>query len=108
MAQGNEITVTGIVLEEAQTISLGEVCRSCDVTAEYVIALVDEGLLEPLGRQPAEWQFPVAAVPRIHVAMRLQQDMALNLPGVALALDLLDEMQALRSRVRVLERLLRG
>ena len=36
-------------------------------------------------------------------AHRLQRDLGLNLAGVALALELLDEIEALRSRISALE-----
>ena len=35
--------------------------------------------------------------------MRLQRDLDLNLAGTALALDLLDELEQLRERLRALE-----
>ena len=38
-----------------------------------------------------------------NVTSRLERDFALNTPGVALALDLLDEIDDLRSRLRSLE-----
>jgi chaperone modulatory protein CbpM len=42
-------------------------------------------------------------VRRARRALRLQRDLDLNLAGAALALDLLDEVEILRERVRVLE-----
>ena len=103
MAQRKNLTVT--VLEEEDRLTLGEVCRACDVSAEYVIQLVDEGLIEPLGEEQTRWYFSATVVRRVHTARRLQQDMEINLPGVALALDLLDEVQELRNRVGALEQL---
>ncbi|WP_303905294.1 chaperone modulator CbpM [Thiohalomonas denitrificans] len=101
MTQRKNLTVT--VLEEEDRLTFGEVCRACDVSAEYVIQLVDEGLLEPLGEEPIQWSFSATVVQRVRTARRLQQDMEINLPGIALALDLLDEVQGLRNRVRALE-----
>lgn len=104
---GREImAITGIVLDESTSVTLGELCRGCGISAEFVFNLVAEGLLEPAGRDPTRWRFPAEDVTRVQAALRLQRDMELNLPGAALALDLLDEVQRLRSRVRTLERLL--
>jgi len=36
------------------------------------------------------------------VALRLQRDLGLNLAGAALALELLDEVEALRAQLRVM------
>jgi chaperone modulatory protein CbpM len=41
---------------------------------------------------------------RLHRALRLQQDLEVNLPGIALTMNLLEELDELRSRIRVLER----
>jgi len=38
------------------------------------------------------------AIKRILVACKLQHDLRVNLPGAALALDLLEEIEKLRSR----------
>ncbi len=43
------LTVT--VFEGEDRLSFGEVCRACDVSAEYIIQLVDEGLIEPRGEE---------------------------------------------------------
>ncbi len=90
------------LLDEQMELSLAELCRACSVHAETVLAMVEEGLLEPRGAAPAEWRFPGPAVRRVQVALRLQRDLGLNLPGAALALDLLEELEILRRRLQAL------
>ena len=87
----------GILIDESTHISLGQLCRACSRHAEWVIELVEEGVLEPCGRSPEQWYFTDTALERALVAARLQRDLGLNLPGVALALDLLDEIHRLRA-----------
>jgi chaperone modulatory protein CbpM len=94
----------GEIIDEEIRLSLEELARRGAVRTEIVIAFVYEGVLEPSGDQPQEWAFSGADLIRLHRAMRLQQDLEVNLPGVALALDLLDELDTLRSRLRLLER----
>lgn len=89
--------------EPLEEIRLRELCRACDVSAELVIDLIQEGMLEPTGHERAEPVFAAVAVRRVRVVRRLQRDLGVNNAGAALALDLLDELRALRSRVRVLE-----
>lgn len=91
-----ETTVGGIVLDETVRVDLSELCRCCDVTAEFVIDLVDEGILQPEGTEPAQWHFRGVHITRVQRAVRLTQDLRVNLPGVALALELLEEMEPLR------------
>ena len=51
-------------------------------------------------RRASEWRFAGASLRRTRVATRLARDFELNPPGVALALDLLDEIEALRAHLR--------
>ena len=92
--------LTGIILEEQMELTLAEVSRSCAVHAEYIIELVEEGVLAPIGREPRGWRFTGTQLRRATVALRLQRDLGVNLAGVALALELLDELNALRGRLK--------
>jgi chaperone modulatory protein CbpM len=96
-------TLEAVILDESIELSLGELCRACAVHAEFVVELVDEGVVEPRGRGMRSWRFTGAALRRAHAAARLQRDLEVNLPGVGLALDLLDEIAELRARLRALE-----
>lgn len=94
--------VSGLVMDESVSFSLGELSRACGVSAELVIDMVEEGVVEPMGREPAAWRFPGHAVVRVQTALRLSEDLRVNLAGAALALDLMDELSELRqSRRRV-------
>lgn len=99
-------TLIGMLLDERLHLTLHELCRETGATADVVIRMVEEGLLEPEGSSPGEWHFPASALARLVTAGRLQQDLGLNLAGAALALDLLDELRALRCRVATLEAML--
>ncbi|TDY02548.1 chaperone modulator CbpM [Thiohalophilus thiocyanatoxydans] len=96
-------SVSGIILDESTTFSLDELSGACEVQVELIVALVEEGIIEPLESRSVEWQFPATQLPRARKAMHLYHDLELNLAGVALALELLDEVSELRSRLRQLE-----
>ena len=95
--------VKTIVLDESVYYSLTEICAVCGSQTDWVVSLVDEGILQPSGAGRRDWQFTGASVHRAMRARRLQTDLELNLAGVALALELLDEIDALRSRLKALE-----
>lgn len=95
--------IEAIVVDEEARLTLGDLCRRCGLHGETVIAMVDEGVLEPEGRSPWEWRFPARSVSRIHTALRLQQDLGVNLAGAALVLELAEELRRLRERVRALQ-----
>ncbi|MFA5372019.1 MAG: chaperone modulator CbpM [Sideroxydans sp.] len=93
----------GIILEEQTELTLADVCRACAVQAEFIIELVEEGVLVPVGHEPDSWRFSGIHMQRTTVALRLQRDLGVNFAGVALALQLLDEVDELRARIRTLE-----
>ncbi len=95
--------IEGIILEEQEGVTLGDLCRMCSVHADYVLDLVDEGILEPTDGGSGMYRFQGDCVIRARKALALQRDMGLNLPGVALVLELLDEIEMLRERLRRLE-----
>ncbi|HLQ85376.1 MAG TPA: chaperone modulator CbpM [Salinisphaeraceae bacterium] len=88
------------VIGQQETVSLGQLCRSCGVHAEWVTLLVEHGIIEPENEGRAEaWQFRTMHLRRVHTALHLQQDLDLNVPGIALALELMDQIEDLRRRL---------
>ena len=92
----------GEILDEETIFTLAELCRSCSVQAEFIEALVAEGILEPSGRRGRHWCFPAGSLRRTRVTLRLQQDLGVNLAGAALALDLLERIEQLEARLHAL------
>ena len=91
---------TPAVVEEELHLSLVELCRAAHAPEEQVRVWVVEGVLTPIGDAPHEWRFAGASLRRARLALSLTRDLELNAPGVALALDLLDEIAALRAGLR--------
>ncbi len=89
--------IEGILLNEDTRCSFPDLCRLCGVSAEIILEMIEEGIISPeYGHAPPEWQFTHIAIKRVQITVRLQQDLRVNLPGCALALDLLEELQELR------------
>lgn len=93
----------GLVPEEPAELTLVEVCRVCAVQTDFIVELVAEGVLVPDGQDPQGWRFTYAHVRRVRVASHLQHDLGVNTAGAALALELLEEIEALRARLEALE-----
>ena len=92
--------LSAIILEEQTGLTLTEGCQACAVRAEFIVGLVDEGVLDPIGREPHRWRFTGTHLRRATVALRLQRDLGVNRAGAALALQLLDEIETLQTRLR--------
>jgi chaperone modulatory protein CbpM len=86
----------GQLLDDSLELGLDEFCSICHASEDFVLQLVAEGVIEPQGPERARWIFTGRSVQRTQVALRLHEDLDVNLPGVALALDLLEEIARLR------------
>ena len=95
--------LSGQILDEESEITLIQLCKYCDVRGELIEAMVEQGILEPSGRRGSHWCFPSSSLRRTRVTLRLQRDLGVNLAGAALALDLLDRIEELKARLKVLD-----
>jgi chaperone modulatory protein CbpM len=88
------------IVDEQVLFTLADLCRACNASGAQLIVLVEEGVLEPVGSAPENWRFPGPSLARARAALRLWQDLDLSAAGTALVLDLLDQIEDLRSRLR--------
>ena len=88
------------LIDEQTTFTLVELCRSCAVEAELIEAMLEQGILEPTGRRGRHWCFPASSLRRTRITLNLQRDLGVNLAGAALALELLERIEELDSRLR--------
>jgi chaperone modulatory protein CbpM len=93
----------GDLLDEDVEMTLEQLCRACELSEKEIIELVEQGIIDPLGPEPAEWRFVSVSLRRVRITRNLQRDLGVNAPGAALALELLEEIEELRSRLQQLE-----
>lgn len=97
--------INGKILEEEASLSLIEVCQNCHVPAETIIRLIEHGIISPSqGTKIKQWRFHQSTLIRVDKALRLKRDLGINASGVALALELLDEIDSLKQQLRHFER----
>ncbi len=85
------------LLDEHAALTLDELCRACAAQAAFIMEMVEEGMLQPVGKAPTSWRFSGIHVEHARVALRLQRDLGVNLAGAALVLQLLEEVETLRA-----------
>ncbi|MCK9510402.1 MAG: chaperone modulator CbpM [Pigmentiphaga sp.] len=90
--------MTAVVLDDDHRWTLGQLCEVCQVSEAWLIELLDEGVIEPVPGPRTEWVFDITCLRRVRRARRLHRDLGVNAPGIALALQLLDELEHLRGR----------
>ena len=74
-----------------------ELSRSCRCSVELIVTLVHEGAIPVHGERPEDWRFGGEQLARARRAVRLARELDINPPGIALALDLLEEIDRLRA-----------
>src|SRR5689334_7918675 len=84
-------------------LDLAEFCEATELSDVHVIEIVEHGILEPQGTEPKDWRFTDYELVLAKRAAKLRRDLELEWEGVALALDLLDEVQQLRAENRMLK-----
>lgn len=92
---------TGTVIED-DSLTLEQLCQACGAQADWVISLVEESIIEPQGNEMHVWRFSGTSLVRVRSALRLHRDLGVNLAGIALALDLMEELENLRAQLKIM------
>lgn len=101
MASENELVPKG---EVVTSVTLKELCQVGNCTADWVVDLVEEGILEPVGADRPSWRFESASLTLVRRVQRLQVDLSVNLAGIAIVLALVEENARLKRCLAQVER----
>jgi chaperone modulatory protein CbpM len=100
MTQTNITWIEGSIVENEVHMTIVELSHASRTPEELIMSWVSEGVLSPSGSTPQDWRFSGDSLRRAKTAAHLTHDLELNVPGVALALELLDEITQLRTRMQ--------
>ncbi|QJI32504.1 chaperone modulatory protein CbpM [Pseudomonas sp. ADAK18] len=84
-------------------VNMTEFCEATELSVAYVIEIVEHGIVEPVGKTPESWHFTDYELALAKRASTLRKDLDLEWEGVALALNLLEEVQQLRAENQMLK-----
>jgi len=96
MTSSEDQALAGAIFEETALLTVEDLSRMCAVEERRIVEFVEEGVLSVVEIDTVEWHFTGAALRRARLALRLERDLELNLAGVALALELMEELRTLR------------
>lgn len=85
------------------TFTVTEFCLHTGVSEEDLNEIVGLGVIEPCEDERSSWQFDDRAAIIVQHAMRLRRELALDWPGIAVVLTLLEENTQLRQENRRLQ-----
>ncbi|MBW5802985.1 chaperone modulatory protein CbpM [Coxiella endosymbiont of Ornithodoros amblus] len=96
--------IKGIIIERSSPLKIDELSQAVHLRREIIIEMVEHHLIEPEGSSPTSWEFDNVCLKRAKIAASFYRDLEINMPGIAIALDLLDKIEYLEQRLRTLER----
>lgn len=99
MTSSEDHPLTGAIFEESVVLTVKDLSRMCAVEERHIVEFVEEGVLNVVEVNTTEWHFNGSALRRARLALRLERDLELNLAGVALALQLMEELDSLRGEL---------
>lgn len=97
------VSVEQVQLLGDDGLSLLELARCCRVSAEWLSARVEAGVLQPRqGRASGDWRFDTIVVQRVRRLQQLEHTYDADPQLAALATDLMEEVAWLRRQLRLL------
>ena len=96
MPSSEDQALPGAIFEESALLTVKDLSRMCAVEERHIVEFVEEGVLSVVEINATEWYFTGADLRRARMALRLERDLEINLAGVALALELMEELESLR------------
>jgi chaperone modulatory protein CbpM len=103
MTEKSSLVISSEMIDSSVMYTLKELCLFCNVQPGWLVELVEHGVIEPAGQTRLDWKFDSFTVVRVAKAKRLGRDLDLSPSGLAVVLELLDEIDELRSRLAPFE-----
>jgi chaperone modulatory protein CbpM len=95
----NEIVIIADY-SESEPMTLEELIEVTRSTPDFIQDLIEFGILSD------EEEYDLTQLNRIKTVQHLQRDLEINMAGAAMVIDLLDQMEEMRARLEMLEKLL--
>ncbi|AIT27678.1 chaperone modulator CbpM [Bordetella holmesii] len=97
------VTITHTtVICPTDPLTAEELARACQAEIDWVVRLVEVGIVAAHGSHPAAWRFESADLSRALGARRLERDFGAGLDAAALILDMEQEIRRLKGQMRAL------
>jgi chaperone modulatory protein CbpM len=81
-------------------LSVEELCAVCALERDWLVVRVREGLIPASGGSDAEWRFTTTTLSRVRRMRDIERTYDAAPELAALVADMLEEMDALRARLR--------
>jgi chaperone modulatory protein CbpM len=86
--------------EQMEFLTLEQLCSICALERDWLVVRVREGLIPALGESDDEWRFTTTTLSRVRRMREIERAYEAAPELAALVADMLEELDALRSRLR--------
>ena len=86
--------------EEPDVLTLEQLCSVCALERDWLVVRVREGLIPASGDSDTEWRFTTTTLARVRRMREIEKSYDAVPELAALVADMLEEMDALRARLR--------
>jgi len=86
--------------EETDLLTLEQLCSICALERDWLVVRVQEGLISATGSSMTEWRFTTTTLSRVRRMHEIERTYDAAPELAALVADMLEEMDALRARLR--------
>jgi chaperone modulatory protein CbpM len=86
--------------DETDFLTLEQLCSVCALERDWLVVRVREGLIPATGATDTEWRFTTTTLSRVRRMREIERTYDAAPELAALVADMLEEMDALRARLR--------
>jgi len=86
--------------EQMEFLTLEQLCSVCALERDWLVLRVREGLIPASGESVTEWRFTTTTLSRVRRMHEIETTYEAAPELAALVADMLEEMDALRARLR--------
>lgn len=96
--------IIGMLIENGEPLSYVEICKQFAINKDILREMMDFGIFSNSDTQLEDLKFTARETAKIEAAFRLRKDLGINLPGIALALELLEKIKNLDEELSILRK----
>ena len=85
-----------LIRQTTEHLTVDGLASSVGIHPAFLEQLIDLGLLEPVAWAGSSPLFDVSVIPRLRVIERLRGDLGINLPGIAVILEMIERLRAVQ------------
>lgn len=96
--------IVELLIEDPQTINYNDICARYNISKELLLEMMEHGLFSNQSMQIEQLHLSSDELAKIETAFRLRHHLGVNLPGIVLALELLDKIEHLDGELSILRK----